>query len=228
MPERALARASTRTLFIADLHLGKPATFAAAGVPVPRGTGERDLARLATCLTRAGAERLVILGDLIHARRGRVDEALAAVDAWRESPPARDIDIILVRGNHDRSAGDPPASWRFRTVDAGTMLDGWVLGHEPFADPRGPVLCGHIHPGLRLAGFGGVRERAAAFVLGHQRTILPAFGSFTGTAQPPLEPDDRVFIVDPARERVAPIPVLTVPASADRGRPAELDREPRR
>jgi DNA ligase-associated metallophosphoesterase len=224
MPERALSRPSTRTLFVADLHIGKPATFAAAGIPVPRGTGERDLARLAECLARAGSRRLVILGDLLHARRGCVDEALAAVQAWRDTPEARDLDIILVRGNHDRSAGDPPASWRFRTFDAGTLLDGWVLGHEPFTDPRGPVLCGHIHPGIHLAGFGGVRERAAAFVVGQHRIILPAFGSFTGTAQPTLEPDDRVFLIDPSRHRVAHVPTLVLTRPTSSPRPARPPR----
>ena len=76
LPERALYWPRARTLFLADLHWGKAATFRASHVPVPIGTTASDLARLSRALTRTGASHLVILGDLLHARAG-----------WTRSPP---------------------------------------------------------------------------------------------------------------------------------------------
>ena len=55
--DRALYWTRARTLFVADVHLGKAAAFRAGGVPVPRGTTATDLARL-TALMRSWQEKL--------------------------------------------------------------------------------------------------------------------------------------------------------------------------
>src|SRR6478752_4639680 len=105
MAERALYWQREGALIIADLHWGKAATFRAAGVPLPPGTTTDDLARLDRALARTGARRLILLGDLFHARAGRHAAAtLVTVAAWRSAHPS--LDVLLVRGNHDRSAGD--------------------------------------------------------------------------------------------------------------------------
>src|SRR6478752_4291038 len=61
--ERALFWPRGRTLFVADVHLGKAAAFRAGGVPLPRGATASDLARLTRLVTTTGATRVVILGD---------------------------------------------------------------------------------------------------------------------------------------------------------------------
>ncbi|HET8584747.1 MAG TPA: DEAD/DEAH box helicase, partial [Casimicrobiaceae bacterium] len=43
---RALAWPREKTLFVADVHLGKGAAFRAGGIPLPRGTTATDLRRL--------------------------------------------------------------------------------------------------------------------------------------------------------------------------------------
>ncbi|MFA6207430.1 MAG: DEAD/DEAH box helicase, partial [Methylocystis sp.] len=45
LPQRAVWRVETRTLFIADAHLGKAATFRALGQPAPKGTTRDNLDR---------------------------------------------------------------------------------------------------------------------------------------------------------------------------------------
>ena len=94
LPERALYWPRRAALLIADLHLGKDATFRASGVPLPGGTTAADLARLSVALERSGARRLVILGDFFHARRGRDPALLAEVAAWRAAHA--DLEIVLV------------------------------------------------------------------------------------------------------------------------------------
>ena len=51
-----------------------------------------------------------------------------------------------------------------------------MLRHAPAFDPRGHVLCGHLHPVLKLPG----QPRTQAFWLQPGCTILPAFSAFTG------------------------------------------------
>jgi metallophosphoesterase superfamily enzyme len=46
LPGRAAFLPASATLLVADLHLGKAATFRQAGIPVPEGSAQADLARL--------------------------------------------------------------------------------------------------------------------------------------------------------------------------------------
>ena len=49
-PERALHWPAGDALFVADVHLGKAASFRASGVPLPRGSTQADLTRLSSLL----------------------------------------------------------------------------------------------------------------------------------------------------------------------------------
>ena len=118
LPERALYWGRAKTLFIADPHFGKAATFRAHAIPLPAGTTEAELQRLTQAIERTGAQKLIILGDLLHAAKGREGALLAAVREWRAKQA--DLAIYLVRGNHDRHAGDPPADWQMEMVDGPT------------------------------------------------------------------------------------------------------------
>ncbi|MEZ5393806.1 MAG: metallophosphoesterase [Bryobacterales bacterium] len=134
LPQRALHWAAESTLFIADTHWGKAASFRALSIPVPVGSTTEDLERLDLALERSGAQRLVVLGDLIHARQGRRPETFEAVKRWLDRKP--DLELWLVRGNHDRAAGDPPEEWNFRIVDEPHALGPFALRHRPGAHER--------------------------------------------------------------------------------------------
>ena len=177
---RALHWPRARTVFVADVHLGKAAAFRAGGVPIPRGATANDLGRLAALVARTRAAHLVVLGDLLHAAAGRVAALDAAFARWRDAH--RSLAITLVRGNHDVRAGDPPPAWGVAVVPDPHPLAPFVLCHEPASPRTGYALCGHVHPGARVTG--GVREsvRLPCFVLGRRRALLPAFGRLTGLA----------------------------------------------
>jgi DNA ligase-associated metallophosphoesterase len=194
LPERALFWPRTATLVVADLHWGKAATFRAAGIPIPMGTTSDDLARLDTALLRTCARRLVVLGDLFHARAGRIaTRTLADLRVWREARSA--LEMLLVRGNHDRHAGDPPEDLRINCVNAPAFVPPFVLRHEPSATEGAYTLAGHIHPGIVLAGPGLQRERLPCFWLSSRTAVLPAFGSFTGLGPVSPAPGDRIFVI---------------------------------
>jgi DNA ligase-associated metallophosphoesterase len=194
LPERALFWRRTATIIAADLHWGKGATFRAAGIPIPVGATSDDLSRLDAALHRTNADRLIVLGDLFHARAGRIaTQTLAELRRWR-SLRAR-LEIMLVRGNHDRHAGDPPDDLRINCTNAPAFVPPFVLRHEPVAGSEGYTIAGHVHPGLVLCGRALRRERLPCFVLGDRVAILPAFGSFTGMAMVDPGPGDRAFVV---------------------------------
>lgn len=192
LADRALWWAREATLFVADVHLGKAATLRAGGIAVPRGATAADLARLATLVDRLAAQRLIVLGDLLHARAGRVAALDATFTHWRGE--RHRLDVVLVRGNHNTAAGDPPLDWRIDVRDAPFPLGPFMLQHEPDAPRTGHALCGHLHPGVRIRG-GGDAARLPCFVVGPRRTVLPAFGRLTGLALvPPRTDETRIAI----------------------------------
>lgn len=193
LPERALFHPRSRSLLVADPHWGKAAAFRAAGLAVPGGTTREGLARLTRAIERVDPARLVILGDLFHARESKAQATLEAAFAWRTRHSG--LPVVLVRGNHDRHAGDPPRELGIDCCDPPCADPPFVLSHHPVDSEDGYVLAGHVHPAVTLRGAGRQRERLPCFHFGARCGILPAFGEFTGTASVSVAPGDRVYVV---------------------------------
>lgn len=176
LPERAVHWPRTRTLALSDLHLGKGEGLRAAGAPLPVGTMQSDLDRLSRAIERTAAERVIIVGDLIHGRLGLKDHVIERVAAWRDQHACA---FVLVVGNHDRNArgNKLPAAldaWRMDTADPELTIDAISFVHDP-EDAAGPSVAGHLHPVVRVG-----RERVPAFVRVGESLVLPAFSAFTG------------------------------------------------
>lgn len=192
LPERALFWPRRKTLFIADIHIGKAAAFRAAGSPVPVGSTTYDLQRLSRCISATSATRLVVLGDFYHARAGQAPATMEAVRSWRALHP--DLHVEIIRGNHDRRSDPSPSVLQFTELNEGALDLPFVLAHHPVPSPNGHVLAGHIHPGAHLRG-GPERMKLPCFHIGRHVTVLPAFGSFTGLAAIETTAGDEVYVV---------------------------------
>jgi len=204
LAQRAALLPDRETLLIADAHIGKAVSFRRLGVPVPSGTTTETLDALSALLAATGARRIVFLGDLLHSARSRAPATWAAVARWREDHA--DVELTLVRGNHDRHAGDPPAEWRVECVDEPLHLGPFALMHHPDPVDGHYVLAGHVHPAAVLGGRAHDRLRLPCFHFGPAVGVLPAFGAFTGMHVLPRGPGDRVFVV--AQDQVRELPAL--------------------
>lgn len=174
LPDGAAWWPAARTLFAADLHLGKGAAFRAQGQPVPAGSSARTLARLEAAFTSQGAERLVVLGDFWHGAQGLTPRLLEAVAAFAQRVPT-----VLVLGNHDRRIH--PAGLPLVAVSGDFSLGALTASHEP--PPPGTsgfTLAGHWHPAISLGSRAGDRLRRPCFVHYPHALVLPAFGGLTG------------------------------------------------
>ena len=116
LAERAVFLPDQGALLVADVHVGKAASFRGLGVPVPHGTTQGTLARLSAALAATGAARLIVLGDLVHSVRSFAPSTSEALASWRATNAA--LRITLLRGNHDARAGDPPAELGIDVIDA--------------------------------------------------------------------------------------------------------------
>jgi uncharacterized protein len=170
--DRTLFWPRENALIIADLHLGKADTFRSAGVALPSGGTLSDLSRLTLAIERTSAKRIIVLGDMIHgaATERRWHDGW---NAWREHHPA--LQIVAIAGNHDRALRrlNLDIDYHAESID----MPPFELRHAPRAQSDSHVLCGHIHPVVRLPRIIG---RWPAFVMDERQTLLPAFSMFTG------------------------------------------------
>lgn len=181
------------TLFVADVHVGKAATYRALGVPVPESTTASTLAKLSMLFEELDVRRVIWLGDLLHAREAMQRVVMEALIAWRYRHAA--VEMLLVRGNHDARAGDPPAQLGIAIVDEPYWVAPFAACHHPQQVPGMIVLAGHVHPAITLQGAAHQRLRLPCYWWQSGMLILPAFGEFTGGATPLATRDARVWPV---------------------------------
>jgi len=198
-PQRAVLWPRRKTVIVADTHFGKSSFFSRHGIAVPAGTDEADRNRLTRLARETGAERLIVLGDFLHAPIDADSQDALDLAAWANAlAPTR---IEVVAGNHDRGAPEHWSScisWRgglrpeppFLFVHDATDVD------EPGLDLFS--LSGHIHPVLRLPGARNGRMRVPAFWQRATGLVLPSFGQFTGGFAVRLATADQVFACGPS------------------------------
>ena len=178
LPEHALWWPAQRVLFVADLHMGKAATYRALGQPVPSGTTDENLRRLSQLLQHYQPAQVVFLGDFLHAAQARTASVFKALGAWRTR--FSHVHCVLVRGNHDSRAGDPPPDLYIDVVDEPYLVGPFAACHHPQTHATHAVLAGHLHPAVQLRGPARDRMRLPCFCFQARQAILPAFGEFTG------------------------------------------------
>src|SRR5215472_13865292 len=167
----ALVWDEQRLLVVSDLHLEKGSSFAARGVLLPPYDTVATLGRLAGVIARHDPRMVIALGDSFHDREAHERlsesdrEALTALQAGR--------DWIWISGNHDPALPSDLGGMVATEVAIGRI----AFRHEPtgaFGE-----IAGHLHPKARVATRGRAMERRC-FATDGERTVMPAFGAYTG------------------------------------------------
>lgn len=120
---------------------------------------------------------------------------MTALGGWFGRQAA--LKVLLIPGNHDRHAGQPPEEWGIECVQGQSMLAPFSLSHEPVEVADAFVLSGHWHPSFRLNDGIGSGVRMPCFYFTEKMAVLPAFGIFTGTHPVVPKRRDRIFLVGP-------------------------------
>jgi putative SbcD/Mre11-related phosphoesterase len=150
----AVARTDGQTLLvIADYHAGIESVLRVEGVELDSQAATRRQ-RVLDLLAESGADRLVVLGDLLHAVGDPWESEREELTALFDAVAAP---VTLVKGNHDGEIESVTAEFDHVTVTepAGTRIGsiGFVHGHTwPDANVLdADILCqGHEHPVVKL------------------------------------------------------------------------------
>ena len=192
LPERAIFWERRKSLFIADLHLGKSGHFRKAGIAVSSLIHHHDLERLSGIITEWKVACVYLLGDLFHSNHN--SEWKHFTD-WRMQHP--EVEIHLIKGNHDILDDSMICSGKMVVHDTSYILEPFFLSHQTVNMPPGNYyqFNGHIHPGARLHGKGLQSLTFPCYFFGKTGAILPSFGGFTGHVVLHPSGDDAVFII---------------------------------
>ena len=194
LADKALYWPKYKALLIADAHFGKAAAYRALGQPVPQGTTKDNLRRLTALINQYPTEQLIFLGDFLHAPKSHAPATLAAIKDWRNQN--KDVQCILIRGNHDMNAGDPPPDLNMEVVTEPYLIDDFALQHIPKPHITHHVIAGHIHPTYRLLGKGRQSLILPCFHHESALTLLPSFGDFTGGFVMDKKLNTKIFVTD--------------------------------
>ena len=195
LPERCLFWPSQRLLVVADCHFGKAETFQRHGLWLPSVALRQDLAVLSAVTKRLSIERLLFLGDLVHALTGVTPDIIRDFAAWLTAYPGH---VQVVVGNHDAGLAKRwPAAWSGAQLSERVRVGDFIFQHQPTDEPsqdRTFYWAGHVHPMMRLER-GPDCIRLPAFVISEFQGLLPALSQLAGGFDvSPSEPD-RVFVV---------------------------------
>lgn len=172
--KKAIYWQAQKTLILSDLHLGKSAHFRRNGIPIPSQIHQKDLDILDILLNHYDAQKVIVVGDLIHANaNGEV------LDFRNFLHKFHSVEFILIKGNHDRIADRKILDLGFHSVFNDLQMEGIKFVHEPDKSAKYQIS-GHIHPGVTVKLPTNKHFRLPTYVVSEQMLILPAFSQFTG------------------------------------------------
>ena len=164
-PARAAVHLPTRTVVVADLHLGYDRVRRRGGEALPSRRIEAELTPLRDLMSAEKLTRLVVAGDLFEDGRFQREEMVEELLDWAEESG---VDLVgVVPGNHDRGLGGT----RLPVSVDGVDLGGWHIVHGDGERGKGAIVQGHEHPYLRCRG--GAEGPCYLVAPGH--VVLPAF-----------------------------------------------------
>lgn len=174
----ALWHKASRTAFMADPHLGYGWAQRRRGELGPVGDPTSP-ARLTALLEDLEPQRIVLVGDVVHApqpadaEREAIETAIAQITSRAE--------LVVVLGNHDR--GFPDDFGTLGVLICQEWQEGEIRachGDRGFPTADGVhLVVGHLHPVLRVRDRAGAGQRLRVFLTNSRLTVLPAFTPFS-------------------------------------------------
>lgn len=173
--QRVVYWKAQEALILSDIHIGKTAHFRQNGIAIPDAVLFKDLERLKTLLEHFNPKQLIVVGDLFHADYNQNFEIFIN---WMQN--FKEIDKLLIRGNHDRFKTSFYENLGFKT-SIQYECNALELVHDSIKPKENKFyISGHTHPGVKIRMKGRQYIKLPCFQVTKQQLILPAFSLFTG------------------------------------------------
>ena len=173
--DRCLILEKEHVLVIGDLHLGYEKALEDEGVYIPRMNTDSIRDSLNRIISKYEPETIVLLGDIKH------DFKRAKYEGKEEVRSILDLilgaaEVVVIRGNHDNYIQNIISDYGLMAVDYAD-IGGYRLEHGHVDSGVRPVIIGHEHPSVRIAGVlsGGMKVQCFMYARKEGVIVIPPF-----------------------------------------------------
>ena len=173
--DRCLILEKEHVLVIGDLHLGYEKALEDEGVYIPRMNTDSIRDSLNRIISKYEPETIVLLGDIKHDfKRAKYEgkvEVLSILDLILGA-----AEVVVIRGNHDNYIQNIISDSGLMAVDYAD-IGGYRLEHGHVDSGVRPVIIGHEHPSVRIAGAlsGGMKVQCFMYARKEGVIVIPPF-----------------------------------------------------
>ena len=163
------------TVVLGDLHLGYERALEEEGMYIPRFNTDSIRESLNRIICEYEPRRIVLLGDIKHdfkrTRYEGKEEVRRVIDLLQGA-----ADVICVKGNHDNFLQNILYDTGIMAVDY-IDLCGFRMEHGHVDSGKRPVIIGHEHPSVRIAGAvsGGIKVQCFLHMKKEGIIVIPPF-----------------------------------------------------
>ena len=173
--DRCLVLDDGPTVVLGDLHLGYERALEEEGMYIPRINTDSIREALNRIICKYEPKRIVLLGDIKHDfKRTRYEgkEEVRKIIELLENA----ADVIVIKGNHDNFLQNILYDTDLMAVDY-VDLCGFRMEHGHNDSGKRPVIIGHEHPSVRIAGSvsGGVKLQCFLHLKEEGIIVIPPF-----------------------------------------------------
>ena len=173
--DRCLVLDDGPTVVLGDLHLGYEKALEEEGMYIPRINTDSIREALNRIICKYEPKRIVLLGDIKHDfKRTRYEgkEEVRKIIELLENA----ADVIVIKGNHDNFLQNILYDTDLMAVDY-VDLCGFRMEHGHTDSGKRPVIIGHEHPSVRIAGSvsGGVKLQCFLHLKEEGIIVIPPF-----------------------------------------------------
>lgn len=188
--ERCLVFEKERAVVLGDLHLGYEKALEDEGMYIPRMNTDSIRDSLNRILSKYEPDTVVLLGDIKHdfkrAKYEGREDVRGIVQLIQDA-----AEVVVVKGNHDNYIQNIVADMGLMAVDH-VDVGGYRLEHGHVDSGRRPVVIGHEHPSVRIAGAlsGGMKIQCFLYARKEGVVVIPPFSFLsTGTDMSSASPE---------------------------------------
>ncbi len=182
---------SLNSIVASDFHLGYEGAMTKSGVFAPKVNLNKIMEILEKAISRTGADRLIIVGDLKHDFSNIESDEFNELYDLMAFLKRKKVSPVLIKGNHDNFVERYREPFNLLVHAKEAEIGGYLFFHGdelpkiPSKDPT-MLIMGQEHPAISITNKVGKREKLKCFLYGEYKRlpllVLPAMGYFsTGT-----------------------------------------------
>jgi putative SbcD/Mre11-related phosphoesterase len=201
---------SLNALIMGDLHLGFEGVSAKEGVYLPKLNLSNILKQIEKAVKKIGRDkiqRMIILGDIKNEfdeiAQEEIDELFDFVYYTRNNIFKREIEMILVKGNHDNYVDGFAKSLNLKVYRQELIINDYLMFHgeeipsKDLINKANFLILAHEHPSIGLYSEVGAKTKVKCFLYGKHKNkkilVLPAISYYAQGTEINLIPKEELL-----------------------------------